>query len=218
MVSLVMALMAVFPGAAAEVNVQESTVVVLSNTDNECVVKEFQKDNIIISTNNKKTNRLTIERYDSTEQTLLSREVLDLNTLAENYISDNGIALQSGDVYQHTFSNREYDIFYSYASPQWQIRSQDNRKLGYESTVNNMSYLENFRNAVEDINATEFNIIGAVGSTVAVTAIAAYLTGGIGAGSAAAGGSAAIIAEFTSLNTACRNADYYFNRISFRPY
>ena len=52
----------------------------------------------------------------------------------------------------------------------------------------------------------------------AVTAIAAYLTGGIGAGSAAAGGSAAIVAAFTDLDNACDNADYYFGRVEFAPY
>ena len=62
------------------------------------------------------------------------------------------------------------------------------------------------------------NIIGSVSSTVAVTAIAAYLTGGIGAGSAAAGGSAAIVAAFTDLDNACDNADYYFGRVEFAPY
>ena len=88
----------------------------------------------------------------------------------------------------------------------------------YESTVNDMSYLENFRLAVKDVNSAEKNIIGSVGSTVAVTAIAAYLTGGIGAGSAAAGGSAAIVAAFTDLDNACDNADYYFGRVEFAPY
>ena len=88
----------------------------------------------------------------------------------------------------------------------------------FDLYVNDMSYLENFRLAVKDVNSAEKNIIGSVGSTVAVTAIAAYLTGGIGAGSAAAGGSAAIVAAFTDLDNACDNADYYFGRVEFAPY
>lgn len=218
LLSTVMLLSLSFSAMAASADTAISSVTTIVNNSEKCVVKEIQSDCVIISTNDKRTNTLTIKTYDSTEETLINTQELDLDSLAQSLDSDNGVDPQSGDDYQHTFTNREYDIYYAYETPQWQIRSQNNRKSGYESTVNSMSYLESFREAVEDVNSSELDIIGTVGSTIAVTAFAAYLTGGIGAGSAAAGGSAAVIAAFTDLNAACRNADYYFNRVSFRPY
>lgn len=202
----------------AESNVITTNIQTLEKSDEKCVVKETRTDSIIISTNDKVNNTLTIETYDISDKRKLNTQTYFLNVLEKNIELNNKIELLSGDEYEHTFSDREYDIYFEYESHQWQIRSKNERKLGYESTVNDMSYLENFRLAVKDVNSAEKNIIGSVGSTVAVTAIAAYLTGGIGAGSAAAGGSAAIVAAFTDLDNACDNADYYFGRVEFAPY
>ena len=202
----------------AESNVITTNIQTLEKSDEKCVVKETRTDSIIISTNDKVNNTLTIETYDISDKRKFNTQTYFLNVLEKNIELNNKIEILSVDEYEHTFSDREYDIYFEYESPQWQIRSKNERKLGYESTVNDMSYLENFRLAVKDVNSAEKNIIGSVSSTVAVTAIAAYLTGGIGTGSAAAGGSAAIVAAFTDLDNACDNADYYFGRVEFAPY
>lgn len=192
-----------------------NSVQVVTNNDNTCVVKEITADGITIATNNKDTGILTIDKYNSTEDVLLSTEILDLNAIAaETEISNDTATPQAASkhVYQHTFSNREYDcyIYSSYTS--WTIRSGDNTKTRTENS-SNASKLESFRGYVEDVNSAEFTLIGAVGAGAAATAITAFLSGGLAAGIAAAGGSAAVVAAFSSLNSAINSADYYYARI-----
>lgn len=147
---------------------------------------------------------------------MLSANTIDLESIttaiSENDNSQN-VNIRSTHIYQHTFSNREYDIYMYDTYTSWKIRSGGNYKTVTEKSSNS-SYLESFRSAVEDVNSAEFTLIGAVGATVAATAITAFLSGGLAAGIAAAGGSAGATAAFASLNSATNNADYYFARIS----
>lgn len=188
------------------------SVQILANSDSVCVVREVTADGVTIATNNKETGILTIEKYDDSESFLLSTDTLDLNAIARSVEEESQSPATLDDhIYQHTFSNREYDIYFHTDFNHWVIRSGDNSKVVYESS-SNISPLENFRNAVEDVNAAEFSLIASVGSTVALTAIAAFLTGGVAAGVAAAGGSASAVAAFASLNSAINSADYYYAR------
>ena len=88
------------------------SVQVLANDDNVCVVREVTADGVTIATNNKETGILTIEKYDDTESFLLSTDTLDLNAIAESVEAEAQTPAATMDyIYQHTFSNREYDIF-----------------------------------------------------------------------------------------------------------
>ena len=195
---------------AAEPSAQ--SVQVLANDDTVCVVREVTADGVTIATNNKETGILTIKKYDNTESFLLSTDTLDLNAIAESVEAEAQTPATTMDyVYQHTFSNREYDIFIYTDKTHWKLRSGDNTNSLYESS-SNASTLDSFRSAVEDVNAAEFTLIGAVGATTAATAISAFLSGGLAAGVAAAGGSAAVVAAFASLNSAINSADYYYAR------
>lgn len=190
----------------------DQSVQILANNDTVCIVREVTTDGVTIATNNKETGILTIEKYDDSESSLLSTDTLDLNAIAksvEEELQTPTTTSLNEYIYQHTFSNREYDIFIHPNSTHWKIRSGDNTKSIYESS-SNASTLDNFRSAVEDVNAAEFTLIGAVGAGVAVTAITAFMSGGLAAGIAAAGGSAAAVAAFASLNSAINSADYYF--------
>ena len=197
---------------AAEPSTQ--SVQVLANDDTLCVVKEVTTDGVTIATNNKETGILTIEKYDASESFLLSTDTLDLNAIAksvEEELQTPTTTALVDYIYQHTFSNREYDIFIHTDNTYWELRSGDNTKSVYESS-SNASTLDSFRSAVEDVNAAEFTLIGAVGATAAATAISAFLSGGLAAGVAAAGGSAGAVAAFASLNSAINSADYYYAR------
>lgn len=187
-------------------------VQVLTNNNDVCIVREVTEDGITIATNNKQTGLLTIEKYDSSGNYLQSTETLDLNAIAQSAEIESNIATtfaNSDYVYQHTFSNREYDIYFHTDSTHWYLRSGDNEKSMYETTSNSKN-LENFRTAVNNVNSAEFAVGGAVGGTALVTVITAFLTGGMAAGLAAAGGTAAAAAALGVLDSAISNADYWY--------
>ena len=189
----------------------DNNIIVLANDAQQCVVREVTDSGIVIATNDKTTGVLTVDTYDLEEKNLVSTQILDLNAIAESI--ENDISLAANDhMYQHTFSNREYDIYYYSSYTSWELRSKDSRKTRTQ-TSSNISNLESFRSAVEDVNSAEYEIIINIGTTAAITAITAYLTGGLAAGLAAAGGSAAVATAFTDLNSACNTADYYFNKL-----
>ena len=189
----------------------DNNIMVLENNSQECVVREVTDSGIVIATNNKTTGILTVDTYDLEEKNIVSTQILDLNAIEAGI--ENEISLAANDhMYQHTFSNREYDIYYYSSYTSWQLRSGDSRKTRTQ-TSSNISDLESFRGAVEDVNSAEYEIMINVGTTAAITAITAYLTGGLAAGLAAAGGSAAVATAFTDLNSACNTADYYFNKL-----
>lgn len=186
------------------------TPIVLVSDEQKVIVREVTEEGITIATNDKTTKVLTVENYDSTGENLLSSMTIDLNEIETE--AREVLAFWNGDLYQHTFSDREYDVWFD--SPnEWTVRSGDNAKYNVTETTRNAANLESFRGYVEDVNEAEYLIIGAVGGTLAVTAITAFLTGGTAAGIAAAGGGTAIVAAFAYLNKACNNADYYFRRI-----
>lgn len=187
-------------------------VQVLTNNNDVCIVREVTEDGITIATNNKQTGLLTIEKYDSSGNYLQSTETLDLNAIAQSAEIESNIATTFANpdyVYQHTFSNREYDIYFHTDSTHWYLRSGDNEKSMYETTSNSKN-LENFRTAVNNVNSAEFAVGGAVGGTALVTVITAFLTGGMAAGLAAAGGTAAAAAALGVLDSAISNADYWY--------
>mgnify|MGYP003372949731 CR=1 FL=1 len=187
-------------------------VQVLTNNNDVCIVREVTEDGITIATNNKQTGLLTIEKYDSSGNYLQSTETLDLNAITQSVATENDTAtpLASSDyVYQHTFSNREYDIYIHTDRTHWYLRSGDNEKSMY-GTTSNSENLENFRNAVNDVNSAEFALAGAVGGTALATVITAFLTGGTAAGLAAAGGTAAAAAALGIFDSAISNADYWY--------
>lgn len=191
-------------------------VQILANNDNECVVREITDDGITVATNNKQTGILTIEKYDSTGTTLLSTETLDLNAIAEEaeLSEQNGSQTLSDytHVYQHTFSNREYDCYIYTSYTRWKLRSGDSYKTLYEYSTN-ASAIENFRSAVESVNSAELALISVVGGTAVVTIVSALLSGGTAAAIAAAGGVSGASAAIFVLNSAINNADYYFARL-----
>lgn len=192
-----------------------SKIVILKNDDVQCVVKETTNQGVTIATNNKVTNKLIVQKFDSLEKTLLSTEIINLETIAHDMgtseVLDNRIHWGNGDAYQHTFSDREYDVWYG--SPnEWKIKKKDSERW-LDETTSNANELESFRADVEDVNEAEFIIIGAIGGTAAATAVAAFLSGGTAAGIAAAGGGTVIVTAFANLNKACNNADYHYDRI-----
>ena len=112
----------------AESNVITTNIQTLEKSDEKCVVKETRTDSIIISTNDKVNNTLTIETYDISDKRKFNTQTYFLNVLEKNIELNNKIELLSGDEYEHNFSDREYDIYFEYESPQWQIRSKNERK------------------------------------------------------------------------------------------
>lgn len=204
----VMSVMCIANASAATI---DNNVTVLVNNEEQCVVREITDSGMVIATNDKASGILTIDTYDANGSNVIATQSLNLNTIAENI--ENEISLAASDhIYQHTFVNREYDIYYYTSYTSWELRSGDLRKTRTQ-TSSNISNLESFRSAVEDVNSAEFDIIGSVGATAAATALTAFLSGGLAAGIAAAGGSAAVVSAFGSLNSACNSADYYFNKL-----
>lgn len=195
----------------------ENTLTTLENNKNVVVVKEVTPEGIVIATNDKNTNLLTIENYDISGTILISSQVINLSTIADE-LGMTEIAITrshwgNGDVYQHTFTDYEYDIWYGNPN-EWKIKKpQDNYTRYIDETSSNSSKLYAYADKVEDVNEAEFVIIGAVGGTVALTAIAAFVSGGTAAGAAAAGGGSAIVAAFANLNSCCNKALLAFNSI-----
>lgn len=187
----------------------------IRNDNDVVVIQETKEDEIIIATNDKRTNILTVEKYQKNSNTLISRNITDLNVLREKsekkVILNERMARASGHTYQHTFSNREYDRW-SGNPNKWKCRIPSGIKNVNENS-SNRSDLRTFADHVEEVNEAEFVIIGAVGGTAAATAIAAFLTGGTAAGVAAAGGGSAIVAAFANLNSACNKADLAYSYI-----
>lgn len=186
----------------------------LVNDNDEVKVKSVEDDKIIISTVDKKSNIMTIEKYDINYKNLLSTYILDLNEISSQESQDN----LSRATYQNTFSNREYEYYNSYDSEfgrciKWDIRSDYKRKNGIIETNSNSNNLKNFRDAVETINDKEKAIIFTASIGTLTTILTAFASGGIGAGIAAAS-TAGVAANFViDLNRAINDADYYFYRI-----
>lgn len=176
----------------------------------EYVVKEVTSEGITISTNNRVSHMLFIEKFD-TAGNLLSVDTIDIyaTETGESGFGDLTRATSS----QYTFSNREYYV--NHDSGYWKIRSGDNNKTGYEKNVNNTSYLESFRGYVEDVNSAELALIGVVGGTLIVAVVTGLLTGGVGAAIAAAEGIVGASAAIAVLSKCINNADYYYNKVKF---
>lgn len=176
----------------------------------EYVIKEVTSEGTTISTNNRVSHMLFIEKFDNAGN-LLSISEIDLYAL-ETGESDFG-DLSRATSSQYTFSNREYYV--NHSTGYWKIRSGDNNKIGYEKNVNSTSYLESFREHVEEINSAELALIGVVGGTLVVAVVAGLLTGGVGAAIAAAEGIAGASAAIAILSKCINNADYYYNKVKF---
>lgn len=215
-VSLLLALCLIM-GLSTTAFASENTLTTIENNENVVVVKEVTSNGITIATNDKNTNLLTVENYDSTGEFLISSQVINLNTIADELGTVEKPTTRAhwgnGDVYQHTFSDYEYDIWYGNPN-EWKVRKPQNSTTYYiNETSSNSSKLYAYADRVEDVNEAEFVIVGAVGGTAAATAIAAFLTGGAAAGAAAAGGGAAIVAAFANLNSCCNKALLVFNSL-----
>ena len=182
------------------------TPVFLVENEKENVVKEVTAEGITISTNNKETNIITVDKYDSSGDTLLTSMTIDLNNIDTEEVSS-PYAFNSES--QKTFMNREYITYFGDPN-RWELRSKDKRKSVKESSKNKAD-LRSFRSAVERVNSGEFAVIAAVGVGGSVTILTALLTGGLGAGLAAAGSGTAISAAVIATNSACNDADFYYN-------
>lgn len=197
---------------------ENSNITTLRNDSKLCIVKEVNHNNVTIATNDKTSNVLTVAKYDFSGTNLISKQIIDLNTISKENKSSNILKSRShwgnGDSYQHTFSDREFDIWYGKRGEpnEWKIAIPKSSRTVKETKYNERN-LESFRSAVEDVNESEYIVIGAVGGTVAATAISAFVSAGTAAGIAAAGGTSVIVAAFASLNKACNNADYYYKRV-----
>lgn len=211
LVSLLLSMVMLFTLTTTAFASNNNQIIELCNDENVVVIQEITSDGITIATNNKNTNLLTIEKYDGTKTTLLSKEVIDLNILKANSEIEATIHFGNGNKYQHTFTNREYDIWYGNPR-EWKCRSGGSI-VWVNETSRNEDDLRTFAECVEGVNEAEFVIIAALGGTLAATAIAAFLSGGTAAGIAAAGGGTAITTAFVNLNSACNKADLAFDYI-----
>lgn len=197
----------------------ENTLTTLVNNENVIVVREITSEGITIATNDKNTNILTVEKYDSSGKVLISSQVINLATVVDNLHQANSTAVQplffgNGDVYQHTFCNYEYDIWYRNPNNKWKIRKpQNNTEIYLEENPSNTDNLYVYAERVEDVNRAEFDIIFSIGETTAVIAIAVFLQAGIAAAIAAAGGGFTIVRAFENLESCCNKALLAFNRI-----
>ena len=75
----------------AESNVITTNIQTLEKSDEKCVVKETRTDSIIISTNDKVNNTLTIETYDISDKRKLNTQTYFLNVLEKNIELNNKI-------------------------------------------------------------------------------------------------------------------------------
>lgn len=192
----------------------ETRIQILEDTNEIVIVKEVTEDMVILSTNNKEQNTLTIEKYDLTSNDLISQEIIltDEPTTFQEEIMMSSIPAVESYEYQRTFTNREYGIFtFDDGSVKWELKSEDSIKPVWQSSLN-IYNLNKFRNYVEDVNDAEWAVIAACGVSTATIAFSAFLTGGLGAAIAAAGTSVIIVDAFESLDTAIYYADYYFNK------
>ena len=69
----------------AESNVITTNIQTLEKSDEKCVVKETRTDSIIISTNDKVNNTLTIETYDISDKRKLNTQTYFLNVLEKKH-------------------------------------------------------------------------------------------------------------------------------------
>lgn len=187
----------------------------LVNNDNEVKVKSIEDNKVIISTVDKKSNIMIIEKYDVSYQKLLSKDTLDLNKIFYEASQDNLFRAN----YQNTISNREYRYYYGYDSEigsciKWDIRSDYRTKNGIVETKDNINDLKSFRDAVETVNDKEKAIAFSVGIGTVSTILAAIASGGLSAGIAAAAAAGVTSGFVIELNRAINDADYYFYRIN----
>lgn len=129
---------------------------------------------------------------------------------------------------EKTFTNYEYEI--TYGSPnKWELRRPGDNAFNWVyfqtyQTSSSKSYLEKFKDAVDDINVQEGAIIGAVGmSGLSVLAAAAAGAGAIFTGGtlsaaawaaivSAAGFGTAVVAKCMEYDQSCKDAyDAYWN-------
>ncbi|MCL1994645.1 MAG: hypothetical protein FWG63_00395, partial [Defluviitaleaceae bacterium] len=120
------------------------------DNEQQIVVREVTSYGSVLSTNDRISNILTIEKFDS-HGNIISVDVVNLDITFEQ----NGyIDIQPFNQSQTTFSNREYWMRTSWFSagshsdPHWEIRSGNSRRSGLESQVNSHSDLMAFRSVV----------------------------------------------------------------------
>lgn len=189
-------------------------ITILENNLSKTIVKEVTDNGVTISTNDKLTQILTIDKFEKDGVTLISSTKLDLAEInaqaAEPEISTFAFS-GKGDIYQHTFTNREYDIKLNQTNKtrEWRLRSGSQTKYVMEIEDVNDDILKDFRKAVNAIDSTEKNIILVGG----VAAIAAFLTGGIAAGISAAGGGTLVGGLFIALDGQIDEADYIYRMV-----
>lgn len=185
-------------------------VEILEDTQLKLVVKETTEDGITISTNNKTTQTLNVEKYEMDGKTLVSSLQFDLKEIEATYNNEQLISplvfSGDGDVYQHTITNREYDIKITNSTREWRLRSKDSYKY-VTQTPTNKEDLELFRTAVEGVNTAENSILAVAG----VATILVFMTAGVGA-AISAGGGAGVSGFFIVLNERISDADYHFSK------
>lgn len=216
--------LAIFFGYLIPISAQAEeieSVSVIENSEDLCIVKEVSNEGIVYARNDKKKNELTVEKYSRDETILYSSETLSLDALftgANELLEDKQKRLTvsgNGDVFQHTFSNREYDIYNAprAGSPNekiWKIRSGDNYKERFTPS-GKQTQLDNFRNAVNKVDGYEKALIGIVGASAAVVGIGILVSQGVAAAAAAMGGGDAVVTAIVNLNVSISDADYWFN-------
>jgi len=194
------------------------TITILKDDNLVRMVKEINADGITIATNDKVTHLLTIEKYDYTGKNLISSQVLNLEKItSEASKSPNDVSLNRAAELvdsENTFTNYEYAVWEYVGAPnEWRCRVPDETIWVDETSSSLTSYLERFRDNVQNINSAEADVIISVGTTVAVAAFAAFVSGGLAAAVAAIPTGSSAVKAFIALDGYSQDAEYNFSKI-----
>lgn len=181
-------------------------VYLLDSSSSSSVVKEVTDFGYIISRYDRITNKEIIEIYDRTGKQL-SREILDFNAITT------GPVTTAVTEYQHTFSNREYEIDATKSPPYWTCLKVGLRKDRMQTSGSMEAALFRFKGAVDTLNEEELELVGMIGASLVTDVIGALNTGGIGAAVALVWDQIFAADQIAVINDAINEADEAFDAI-----
>ena len=204
----------------------KETITIIQDDENVRIAESIKEDGTKeVVTFNKKTNMITTEINDKETQVVdlgqqmeLYQEQVDEQIKLKN---DMGVMV-TGDSYEHTIMNYEYDIWYRNQGDFWRVTRPDPDnpyfKTKYKEVYSNnynKDLLDDYRDKVIEINAWEKGALTLMLGTGAIAIVATVATAGIATAAmwAAIGMAAADIPLLITVDILASKAEVIYSKI-----
>lgn len=168
--------------AAEKVNVNGESVIILVDNKDQKVAENTDGEFTYRSTYFKKTQMVTVSKTDNSTGEIAENYTFSLKP-DPSLVEGDGIMAAAASTYQNTFCNYEYTK--TYGTPNtWQIRRPKGGLNSWEywnctEKSSNASYLKDYLNTVNRIDALEWKWIGEFGTQSLLGLLGAIFSGGM---------------------------------------